>query len=116
MEKKFIVGPEQTAEKMGSGGLPVYATPALVAAVENTCYEGLQATLAEGFTSVGGSLELQHLAPSPVGAEITIKAEITEAKGKKTVFSFTAYEGEKLIGKGRHIRFTVEIKSFLENL
>lgn len=116
MEKYFLVGSEQTAKALGSGSLPVYGTPALVAAIENTCFEELQPSLEEGFTSVGGSLQLQHLAPSPIGAKIMVQTQLLEVTGKKHLFSFEVFEEERLVSHGQHVRFVVNIRDFLDKL
>lgn len=113
MEKVFLVSSEETAEAMGSGGLAVLATPALVAMVENLCFESLEEGIAEGQTTVGGRIELQHLAPSRVGAEIKVIAEITEQTTKKAAFAYEVYDGDRQIGKGTHIRFFVNKEKFM---
>ncbi|WP_368251503.1 thioesterase family protein [Enterococcus sp. 2201sp1_2201st1_B8_2201SCRN_220225] len=114
--KEYTVTKEITAEALGSGGLAVLATPAMVAMVENACYEELQQELPEGKTSVGGFLSIEHLAPTAVGATVTVRVAVYEHAGTKVVFSFTVYEGEKLVGKGNHERFIVEKERFLKKL
>lgn len=113
MKKTFIVKPEQTAEKMGSGGLAVLATPALVAMVENLCFESLEGELPAGKTTVGGRIDLQHLAPSHVGAEIKISATIREQTAKKISFDFEAFDGQRQIGQGTHTRFVIDKARFM---
>ncbi|MCD5028992.1 thioesterase family protein [Enterococcus asini] len=114
--KEYTVTADLTAEAMGSGGIPVLATPAMVTMVENACYGELQKELKAEETSVGGFLSIEHLAPSPVGATVTVRAALYEHAGTKVVFSFTVYEGEKLVGKGNHERFIVKKECFLSKL
>lgn len=115
-EKDYLVTEDRTAKAMGSGGLDVLATPELVAMVENACYQHLESEIAKEKTTVGGFISLEHVAPSPVGATITIKANLYERDVNKVVFSFSAYEGEKKVGKGNHERFIVDKDQFLAKM
>lgn len=114
--KDYTVTEEITAKTLGSGGLDVLATPAMVAMVENACYEELQKELPDEKTSVGGFLSIEHLAPTAIGATVTVRAAIYEHASAKVVFSFTVYEGEKLVGKGNHERFIVNKEQFLKKI
>ncbi len=105
-----------TALTMGSGDMPVFATPALVALMENAAMLTVSSHLPEGSTTVGGFIETSHLAPSAIGATIEAKATLTEVKGRKLSFVIEATEGEKFVGKATHIRFVVEREKFLSNL
>lgn len=111
-----IVSDANTAQTLGSGDMPVFATPALVALMENAAMKAVAPHLPEGSTTVGGFIETSHLAPSPVGATIQATAILTEIKGRKLSFTIEAVEGEKLVGKASHIRFIVEREKFLGNL
>ena len=105
-----------TALTMGSGDMPVFATPSLVALMENAAMKTVAPHLPDGSTTVGGFIETSHLAPSTIGATIEAKATLTEVKGRKLSFVIEATEGEKLVGKATHIRFVVEREKFLSNL
>lgn len=105
-----------TALTMGSGDMSVFATPALVALMENAAMKAVAPHLPEGSTTVGGFIETSHLAPSAIGATIVAKATLTEIKGRKLSFAIEATEGDKLVGKATHIRFIVEREKFLNNL
>ena len=105
-----------TALTMGSGDMSVFATPALVALMENAAMKAVAPHLPEGSTTVGGFIETSHLTPSAIGATIKAKATLTEIKGRKLSFAIEATEGEKLVGKATHIRFIVEREKFLSNL
>ncbi len=109
----LVVAEAQTAMAMGSGDLPVLATPAMVALMENAAMKAVAEELPEGCTTVGGLIEAQHLSPSPVGASVEATAILTEVKGRKLTFGIEAREGEKIIGKAKHIRFVVERKGFM---
>lgn len=119
MNKKFsqkiIVSENQTAEKLGSGLLPVFSTPALVTLMENTAMQLID--LPEGSSSVGISISVKHLKASPVGAEITCEAELVENDGRKYTFSLQAYDNKgDLIGEATHERFVIDIKRFMEKI
>ena len=107
---------QNTALALGSGDLPVFATPALVALMENAAMKTVASLLPEGSTTVGGFIETSHLAPSAIGKTIQATATLTEVKGKKLSFNIEAFEGEKLGGKAAHIRFIVDREKFMNSL
>lgn len=111
-----LVSDTNTAQTLGSGDMPVFATPALVALMENAAMLTVATLLPEGSTTVGGFIETSHLAPSAIGSTIQATATLTEVKGRKLSFTIEAFEGEKLVGKASHIRFIVEREKFLSNL
>ena len=78
-----IVTEEKTARAMGSGELAVYATPAMIALMEETAYKSVSAELEEGAGSVGTLMDVRHVAASPVGMKITCKTELTEVDGRR---------------------------------
>ena len=112
-ESRLIVSECNTASALGSGDMDVLATPAMVALMENAAMKAVAEELPEGCTTVGGLIEAQHLSPSPVGASVEATAILTEVKGRKLTFGIEAREGEKIIGKAKHIRFVVERKGFM---
>ena len=112
----LVVTEADTARAMGSGSLPVLATPRLAALLENAAYAAVAPILDDGDTTVGGEICLRHLAPSPVGAEVTATAVLERTEGRKFCFSLKAYQGETLIGEGTHTRFVVNTGRFLQKL
>ena len=113
-EVKIIVSEEVTAAKMKSGSLPVLATPCMVALMEQAASELCDKHLDEGLSTVGTALNIQHLAPTPVGAEVKAVATVTDYDGRKVCFDVEAYDEVGLIGKGTHERFTIKIDKFME--
>ena len=105
-----------TAISMGSGDMPVLATPAMLALMENAAMLAIAGALPEGYTSVGGHIESSHLRPSKIGDKIAAIAEVTKVEGKKIEFKVTACSGESLLGEGTHIRFVVDKKRFMSKL
>ncbi len=107
-----------TAQEMGSGSLPVYATPALVAFMENTACQLIDTLgLEDGYTTVGTRMDIQHLKASAVGEGITCTATLTAQEGRKYTFSIEAYNAKGIcIAKAIHERFCVNIDHFMQKL
>ena len=115
-EESRIVGKEDTAEFHGSGDLPVYATPSMVALMEYAAKELVKPLLAEGETTVGTRMEISHLKATPVGNEVRAKATLREIRGRKVSFTIEAYDGETLIGQAVHERAVVDRERFMAGL
>ncbi len=113
---EIMVTDSLTAISMGSGDMPVLATPAMLALMENAAMLAIAGALPEGYTSVGGHIESSHLRPSKIGDKIAAIAEVTKVEGKKIEFKVTACSGESLLGEGTHIRFVVDKKRFMSKL
>ena len=110
--QSVAVTPENTAKTMGSGTLNVFATPALVALAEKTCWMSVADALDEGYGSVGTKLELEHTAPTPVGMTVTCESELTAVEGRKLVFKVSLYDEKGPVGGGVHERFVVNDAKF----
>ena len=105
-----------TAIAIGSGDMPVLATPMMMALMENAAMLAVKDKLPEGSTTVGGHIESSHLKPSKVGDKVSITAEVTKVDGKKIEFKVAAYSGDTLLGEGTHLRFIVDRERFLSKL
>lgn len=105
-----------TAVKVGSGDMPVLATPMMMALMENAAMLAVRDALPEGCTTVGGHIESSHLKPSKVGNVIRAEAEVTKVDGKKIVFKVSAYSGDTLLGEGTHLRFIVDRDKFMSKV
>lgn len=105
-----------TAKAMGSGDLPVLATPAMMALMENAAMTAVVPELPEGSTTVGGHIESSHLKPTPVGAEVKAEATLTKVDGRKLYFTVKAMQGDTVIGEGTHLRFIVDREKFMSKL
>ena len=105
-----------TAIQMGSGDMPVLATPAMMALMENAAMKAVASELPEGCTTVGGHITSSHLKPSKVGEKVTATAEVTKVEGKKIEFKVAAYAGDVLLGEGTHLRFVVDRERFMSKL
>ncbi|MDR1954412.1 MAG: thioesterase family protein [Candidatus Methanoplasma sp.] len=113
-EGKMKVENEVTAESMGSGTLPVFATPAMILLIERTATECLMPLLNEGESTVGTHLEIRHSAPSLVGSEIYCRVKLAEADRLKLVFDVKVWDSAGEVGFGRHERFLVDEATFME--
>lgn len=111
-EKSIIVTEELTAKAMKSGELMVYATPAMIALIEEAAYQSVSGELEEGAGTVGTLMNVEHVSASPVGMQITAKTELVEVDGRRLVFRVEAYDEAGIIGKGVHERFIIQNEKF----
>ena len=110
---RLTVGNENTAIALGSGDMPVLATPAMMALMENAAMLAVAPALEEGDTTVGGHIESSHLSPTSVGAEVSATATLEKVDGRKLYFKIIAHQGDVVIGEGTHLRFIVRREKFL---
>ena len=108
-----VVTPENTAAAVGSGLVPVFATPAMIALMESAAVNAVQSTLEEGQGTVGTLLNVTHDAATPVGMKVWAEAEITAVEGRKLTYTVTAFDEAGPIGKGEHQRFIIQADRFL---
>jgi predicted thioesterase len=94
----------------------VYATPRMVSDVEYTCRDMLLAHLEAGEDSVGAHVSIDHLAPTPMGLEVTVEVRIVEVDRRKVVWEFTVRDPAEEVGRGRHVRYVVETAKTRERL
>lgn len=112
-QRRTTVAAENTAAAMGSGDLEVFATPAMVALMENAAMTAVAPALGEGSTTVGAEMNVTHIKPSGAGAEITATAVLTQVEGRKLTFNVGARDAEGMIGEGTHIRYIVDREKFM---
>ncbi len=110
----LTVTDEKTAVSYGSGGIDVFATPAMIGIMENAAMKAVEAYLPEGMSTVGIRLDVQHMAATPKGMRVYAEAKLMEVKGKKLLFEVVAYDDEERIGEGIHERFIIEKQSFMK--
>ena len=114
--KEQIVTPEMSAARVGSGLVDVFATPMLVALVEQTCYESVLPHLDEGQGTVGTLVNVSHLSATPIGKRVWCDSELTEVDRRRLVFSVKAYDEYGTIGEGTHERFIIDTAKFMDKL
>jgi len=115
-EVELTVTETETAAYLGSGSLAVYATPALVALMENTAVRALEGHLPPGHTTVGGKINVRHVAATSVGVKVRAKAELIEIQGNKLTFHIQAWDEVEQIGDASHIRYLIEGDVFMEKV
>lgn len=113
---KTIVTKENMASTLGSGDMEVFATPAMVALMENAAMKAVCEELPGGTTTVGAMINTTHIKPSPLGTEVKAIAVLTEVDGRKLTFSVKAEDGGGIIGEGTHVRYIVDRARFLAKL
>ncbi|MFI3163029.1 MAG: thioesterase family protein [Bacillota bacterium] len=115
-EKQIVVDDLKSAKHMQSGGLMVFATPAMVAGMESVCFELSEKYMADGETTVGTKLDIAHVKATAVGDTVTFKCEVIALEGRKQVYKVEAFDSKGKIGEGTHERFVINIEKFMSRL
>ena len=115
-EDSFQVAEEHSAIQVGSGGSQVLATPWLIAFMERVAYRMLEDVLPEGRSSVGVLVDVRHMAPTPIGSTVRVRAEIEDLQGSSVVFGVQAWDQVEKIGQGSHQRVVIDEARFLKRL
>ena len=116
LEAEQVVTPERTAPHIGSGSLRVYATPAMGMLIEETCCALIDPLLPDGKTTVGTEIQLRHLAPTPVGGNVTIRVTIVSFEGNLIVFEAQLRDEMESIGTAQHHRVIVDVDRFMKRV
>jgi predicted thioesterase len=112
--KEESVTAENTACAWGSGGLEVYATPAMAALLEGACLNAVDPLLPPGYSTVGTELNVKHIAATPLGMRVRAEGELLEIDGRRLLFMVEVYDEAGKIGEGTHSRFIIENEKFLK--
>ena len=115
-ESQTVVSTTNTANTLGSGDMEVFATPAMIALMENAAMMAVAPYLDEGASTVGIEMVSSHIKASPIGATITASAELISAEGRKLSFKVKAWDEQGVIGEGNHTRFVVDRERFLSKV
>jgi predicted thioesterase len=113
-EIESLVTEALSAQALGSGGLPVYSTPAMVALMEGACVKAVDAALPAGCSTVGTELAVRHIAATPLGVQVRAQGVLVEVQGRTLRFQVEAFDPSGKIGEGTHSRFIVENEKFLQ--
>ena len=107
---------KDTAKSYKSGLVEVFATPAMIALMENTAYSSVNSSLPEGFATVGTSVNIEHLKATPLGAKVWCESVLEYQEDRKLVFSVSAYDETGIIGKGTQERAIINVEKFMNRL
>lgn len=113
-KQEVVVSQNNTAEVVGSGQLPVFATPAMIALIEKTAWMSVADELEQGQGSVGTRLDVAHTSATPVGMKVWCETELTEIDKRRLVFKVNVFDESGEIGKGTHERFIIQNDKFLK--
>ena len=112
----YTTDERSTAIALGSGDLPVLATPKVVALVEEAAVAAIAGLVADTDTTVGSHIDVDHLAPTPIGGTVVATATVVAIKGRRLDFEATVTEGEVLVAKVNHVRYIVSRDSFMNQI
>lgn len=107
---------KDTAAAYGSGLLEVFATPAMIALMENCCLQSIEESLPKGYSSVGIELNIRHLKATKINDKVKCISKLVEIDRLKLTFEVEAFDSHGKIGIGTHKRFVVENEKFLKSL
>ena len=113
-EVELTVAEADTAEAMGSGDVPVLATPRVVALCEAASMAAVRDTLGPGETTVGHSVQLDHVAPTRVGRRVRAEATLMKVEGRRLTFNVSVNDARGLVAVGKITRVLVNTDRFLE--
>ncbi|MCX7854697.1 MAG: thioesterase family protein [Anaerolineae bacterium] len=115
-ESERVVTEEWSAPSMGSGTVPVLATPALVALMEQAAVRALEGRLPAGQTSVGVRIDVRHLAATPIGMGVRARATLVAVEGRRLTFQIEAWDDAEKVGEAIHERVLVDVGRFMERV
>jgi len=110
----LVVTDDDTALALHTGDVPVIATPRIVRLAEEASVNAIEGMLADGTTSVGYRVQLDHLAPTPVGGKVRAEATLEAIEGRRLTFRVSVSDGHGLVAAGRITRVIVETDRFME--
>lgn len=109
---EMTVKEENLASTMKSGLMPVFATPCLVALMEETSWKSVEPNMEKGCGTVGTAVNIKHLKATPEGMKVTCESELVEVDGRRLVFDVKAYDADGIVGEGIHERFIINNEKF----
>ena len=112
-EARLVVGEADTAHALGSGDVDVLGTPRMVALFEQATIDALRGMLEDGQSSVGMRVQIDHLQPTPVGAEVVVEAVLDKVEGRRITFAVTASDSGGLVAAGKVTRVLVDVQKFM---
>lgn len=115
-EKDIVVEDRHVASHLGSGGVPVYATPMMVLHMEETSRLAVDHLLGPDGATVGASMAVRHLAPTPKGMKVHLRAELVKIEGRMLTFKVEAWDEVERVGEAEHVRAIISMAKFAERI
>lgn len=115
-EQTITITPEMSAIKVGSGLVDVFATPSMIALIEQTCSQAIMPYLEQGEVSVGIDINCKHVAASKIGAKVKCATRILQVVKNKINFTAVVTDNGKIVGIANHTRCIVDKQRFLNGL
>lgn len=113
---QLLVEERHLAINVGSGDLPVLATPVMVMLMENAAMKSVADTIADDETTVGAQVSVSHLRPTPLADIVNATATLVEIDGRKLTFKVIAEDSKGLVGEGTHVRYIVNRERFVSKI
>ena len=113
---QMVVGPDNMAEKFSRPMPPSFATPMLISLMDNAAIEAVKKKLPAGYITVGTSITVRHIAPTPEGMTITAQAELKDIFQNRLIFEVTAYDEIEKIGEGEVERYIIDLERFSDKI
>ncbi len=115
-ELAVTVEEKMTAQHLGSGTVPVLATPYMILLMENTAMESVIPYLGPGQATVGVAVHVQHLAATPMGMQVRVTTELIALDGRRLTFKVEAYDAAEKVGEGTHERVIIDVARFADRI
>jgi len=113
---QMVVGPDNMAERFSRPMPPSFATPMLISLMDNAAIEAVKKKLPAGYITVGTSITVKHIAPTPEGMTITAQAELKDIFQNRLIFEVTAYDEIEKVGEGEVERYIIDLERFSDNI
>lgn len=114
--QELTVTKDKCAGALGSGELDVYATPAMIALIEETAWKSVVPYLQPGEGTVGTALDVRHVAATPIGLQVRCETELTLVDRRRLVFRVQVFDPFGLVGEGTHERFVIQYEKFMKKV
>ncbi|HKK83711.1 MAG TPA: hotdog domain-containing protein [Atribacterota bacterium] len=113
---QMVVGPDNMAERFSRPMPPSFATPMLISLMDNAAIESVKKKIPAGYITVGSSITVKHIAPTPEGMTITAQAELKDIYQNRLIFEVTAYDEIEKIGEGEVERYIIDLERFSDKI
>lgn len=115
-EREIQVGMEQTARHLGSGNVLVLATPEMIRLMEGAAVQAVDPLLPDGYQTVGIHVDVKHLAATPLGMKVRVRAELQQVDGRRLSFKVEAFDEVEKVGEGTHHRVIIDVARFRQRV